>query len=221
MAISLDEAERQIVQFGEAVANFGKHVGNLQGEHLELRQQLCETRGQAGFNKARHEKSELRLMKAVCPEKLVPGKDISKTWSEDVERWAKAKELQLQVILPTAAAQKETVAMPSDGIEDDIGFAYGHLKKLMGDKEYKGIVQNFRGDNALEAYRMLHRRYNPQTAVARSKHIRLCTNFGINHANTKVPDVPNVITEFEKVCGDYHEDYGTYCLTEKPLARTS
>ena len=54
--------------------------------------------------------------------------------------------------------------MPSDVNR----FAYNHLRKLMGNKESKNIVRHTRHDNALEAYRLLHEKYNPNTAAQRS-----------------------------------------------------
>ena len=79
--VNLQDAVNQIIQLGESIAGLRKDVTNLQGEHIELRQQLREARGQGGgkgSSNRGYEKSELRSMKAVYPDKLNPSTNALK-----------------------------------------------------------------------------------------------------------------------------------------------
>ena len=214
MAVSLDQAIQQIVQLGEAITKLKKDVQDLQGENVDLRSRFRDqAAGQAGQGN-RQEKSELRSLKAVYPDKFNLKEDVFKAWSEDFERWLKAEDENLSEALHKVIGQETNATIPDNIDSENVRFAYSHLRKLMGNKEAKFIARVTRGDNVFKAYRFPHRRYNPRTAAQKSNRLRVCTKFGINHKDTKISDVPQTIIDFEKVVQEYRDDYGTYCLTE-------
>ena len=102
-------------------------------------------------------------MKAMHPEKYDPKTDNFKSWCEDLERWIKSEDENLADLFRQAATAKDVVELPVGPELENIRFAYSHLRKLMGNKEAKQIVRGTRRDNALEAYRLLNRRYNPRS----------------------------------------------------------
>ena len=107
MAVTLEQAVGQLVQLGDALANVRKDVGSLQSENIELRQQLRDLRVQPGAPGSRHDKSELRSMKAMYPEKFDPKSDNFKSWCEDFERWIKSEDEDLADLFRQAATAKD------------------------------------------------------------------------------------------------------------------
>ena len=213
----MDQAVAQIVQLGDAVAQLRQKVQNLESDNLELRRRLREgiPQGQGQAGQARDSgKSELRSMKAAYPEKFQPKSDCFRSWADDFERWMKAESPEAHGHLKKAAGAKEFQAMPDGPVSVDLQFAYSHLRKLMGDKDSKNIVRNVRHSNALESYRLLHRRFNPSTAAEKSRALRAVTNFGVTHDNSKIDQVEELIAKFERLCGEYHERYQVHCQTE-------
>ena len=77
----------------------------------------------------------------------------------------------------------------------------------MGDCESRTLVKTVPKKNALEAWRRLHRKYNPQTHGIQSRLLREVTNFGIKHANMRADQVSASIALFEDVISKYEEDY--------------
>lgn len=218
-SVTLDQAVSQIVQLGDAIAQLRTKVGNLESDNRELCQQLSDARNGTA-NRDSPGKSELRSMKAAYPEKFGPKNDVFKAWTEDFERWMAIETPEAGELLKKAAHSKEAVAMPSGLAADDLRVCYSHLKKLMGDRESKSIIRNARHSNALEAYRLLHRRYNPRTAAQKSAALRMCTNFDENHKNSKVTEVSDFILQLERLNGEHFETYGAHCLTEEACKDT-
>ena len=120
-------------------------------------------------------------MKAAYPEKFNSKSDVFRTWCEEFEGWMEAESGEAAKLLKAAKVAKNPVTMPDGEIATDLKFAYSHMRKLMTDKEPKNIVRNVRRRNALEAYRLLNRRFCPRTAAEKSRALRRCTNFGVNH----------------------------------------
>ena len=80
--VSLEQAVAQIVQLGDAVTGLKKDVQDLQAENLDLRAQLRNQAGQAAGQAGagnRYEKSELRSLKAIYPDKFKPKEDVFQT----------------------------------------------------------------------------------------------------------------------------------------------
>lgn len=209
------EMTQQIVSLGQMVRETADHVKALETKNVEIERDLKTAKDAlvASAQAPRQDKSELRSTKKLYPEKLYIKNGDFKDWSEEFLRWIRAEDAELEEYMREKQHTKDVLPMPGGARASDVKFVYGHLKKLMGDKESKKIVKNTPYDHGAEAWRRLVRKFNPQTQPIKSRRLRDVTNFGIRHASSDIKDVITVLADFEELILKYKDDYNQ----EEPL----
>ena len=199
------------------VVSLGDQVRQLQLDKATLDAQVTELKNRlAQQPRPDNRKSVLRDVQKLYPETFNPKTDSFTTWAEEFERWISAEEANLEPLLKAAASSKEEQTMPQgDDVKRDIRFMWMHLKKLMGDKESKNMVRTVPRENALEAWRLLHRRYAPKTAAVRSNRLRTIMNYPEAHANSKSSVVVQVIADYEELNRKFFEEYSSHAITNE------
>ena len=199
------------------VVSLGDQVRQLQLDKATLDAQVTELKNRlAQQPRPDNRKSVLRDVQKLYPETFNPKTDSFTTWAEEFERWISAEEANLEPLLKAAASSKEEQVMPmGDDVKRDIRFMWMHLKKLMGDKESKNMVRTVPRENALEAWRLLHRRYAPKTAAVRSNRLRTIMNYPEAHANSKSSVVAQVIADYEELNRKFFEEYSSHAITNE------
>ena len=91
------------------------------------------------------------------------------TWAEDFIRWLRVDAPACAPLFEAAQKAKEAISMPEGDVAADVKLIFGHLRYLMISKESKLILKNVFNDNALEAWRRLNTRYDPQTTNQRGE----------------------------------------------------
>ena len=171
-APSLEEVTAQVVALGDEIQQLKLENTTLQSRVIELSGRLDRTTE----NKGAGQKSALRDFKHLYPEKFNPTKDSFVSWGEDFIRWIRAEDNDLaDALVATADAEKPQPVPPP--LAKDVRFMWLHLKKLMGDTESKAIVRTTAGDNGLESWRLLTKRYAPKTSQVRTRRLRKIVNF--------------------------------------------
>ena len=86
---------------------------------------------------------------------------------------------------------------------------YGHLRALTeGFRKAAKIVRLVRGNNGLEAWRRLTRRFHPQSPEAHAAQLEHIIMFGSRNAVKHLGDVLTVLDQFQRVMDDYEEAMG-------------
>ena len=94
---------------------------------------------------------------------------------EDFVRWIRAEDPELARAFEKVADREKPQPVP-ENLAKDVRFMWLHLKKLMGDSESKAIVRTTAGDNGLESWRLLTKRYAPKTSQVRTRRLRRIVN---------------------------------------------
>ena len=98
---------------------------------------------------------------------------------------------------------------------------YGHLRALTENfRKAAKIVRLVKGDNGLEAWRRLVRKFDPQNAEVHAAHLEAIVTFGTRNCVKSVEDVPSVLDQFQKLLDDYEEvtgDCGINDSTKKTI----
>ena len=70
------------------------------------------------------------------------------------------------------------------------------------------MIRLVRGDNGLEAWRRLVRKYDPQNPEVHAAQLEGIVNFGHRNAVRQLGDVPTVLDQFQRLLDDYEEATG-------------
>ena len=210
--VSYQELVQQVVKLGDELQQMRLDNATLTAK-VQILSEMGASGGKGSGGGRPNVKSALRDFKNLYPETFNPKKDVFETWANDFLRWIRAESEVLASALERSSAQTAEIPMPEDEHTSDVRFAWLHLKKLMGDQEAKDIVRTVPKDNALEAWRLLARRYSPKTAATKSRKLRQITNFAEKHENTPATKVLSTIAHFEELNRKYHEEYKAHPLT--------
>ena len=117
-----------------------------------------------------------------------------------------------------AGKATEKIDLPADVTELAYTKAiYAHLRSLTeGFKKAARIVRSVMGDNALEVWRRLSRRFAPQNPEVHAKMIENLATWRLNHKASSPSEVPALLDEFEKALEDYEEQQVTRASTTPP-----
>ena len=98
---------------------------------------------------------------------------------------------------------------------------YGHLRSLTeGFRKAAKIVRLVRGENGLEAWRKLVRRFDPQNPEVHAAQLEHLVTFGTRNVVKQLGDVPTVLDQFQRMLDDYEEatgDCGINDATKKTI----
>ena len=140
------------------ITKLADHVRALEQKNLIIEE---NSRVQKEANKAlladntarKSEKSELRFVKKLYPDKFDIKKDSFKEWADEFLKWAKAEDEELEEYLRSHQIDKVPLQLPSGNRLSDVTFVHSHLKKLMGDVESRRIVKSTPKSHGGEAFR--------------------------------------------------------------------
>ena len=110
----IEELTQQVLALGQQIMESANLIRALEAKSVDIEAELLRAQGvQQEAMPKRDPKSELRSVKKLYPEKIVPSKDVFKEWSEEFLRWVKAEDEALAEYLCRHQSQKEPVQLHS------------------------------------------------------------------------------------------------------------
>ena len=134
-----------------------------------------------------------------------------KLFAEQVLSWIGMEDEALHNMLKAVVAQPDQVV---HGHGRDSVLFFAHLSGWATETQAKGILNNVRNNDGVEAWRQLARRFNPQTALTKGTRLRAITGFGIKNPAKRNADVLVIIGDFEKKLANYATDFKSEALTD-------
>ena len=94
---------------------------------------------------------------------------------------------------------------------------YGHLRSLTENcRKAAKIVRLVKGENVLEAWRRLVRKYDPQSPKVHAAQLENIVNFGHRNLVKHLGDAPTVLDQFQRILDDYEEATGDPGIMIRP-----
>ena len=215
----IDELTQQLTAQAGMITELADHVRALERKsaliEAELREQRETNRALLTDGVRKSDKSELRSVKKLYPDKWEPSKESFKEWASEFLKWIKAEDEELEEYLRLHQFDKEPLPLPSGSRAGDVRFVHSHLKKLVTDKESKRLIKSTPKDHGGEAFRRLMKKHNPQTQAVKSRRLREVGNFGLRHAGTAQSEVIAILAEYEELIDKYVEDYSEEPILEE------
>ena len=150
------ELTEQVLHLGQLVNDLVNQVAALEAKNrvLESSAGLVSATGGDGGGARKVEKSELRSVRKLYPEKWNPKDGHFRDWTDDFLRWLKAEDTELEEYMRAHQHDRAVVTKPDSTRGADLEFVHSHLKKLMGDAESRRIVKTVANCNGAEAWRL-------------------------------------------------------------------
>ena len=134
-----------------------------------------------------------------------------KSWSDRFLSWLSMDDQNVGQAFLRAGKQPEKIEESGlDSRQTAYSHAvYGHLRSLTeGYKKASTIVRLVKGDNGLEAWRRLVRKFDPQNPEVHQATLSNIITYGVKYKTEKIGEVPTVLDKFERVLDDYEEATG-------------